>query len=64
MVSKENYFTGTHSQYLHYFVPNSNKLKLLHISQLNGESIKWKTIKLAMDGEIPTFYKSIITPSG
>lgn len=62
-VSKENYFTGTHSQYLHYFIPNTNKLKLLHLDQL-GENSKFRTIKLAMNGQIPSFYKSIISPSG
>lgn len=36
----------------------------MHINQLNSDNVKWKTVKLAMNGEIPSFYKSIITPSG
>ena len=36
----------------------------MHVNQLNSDNVKWKTVKLAMNGEIPIFCKSIITPSG
>lgn len=61
-VRAPEYFKETGSKYLHFFVPFSKELKLLTVENANLNSTTWRTVKLNIKNDIPSFAKSIITP--
>lgn len=63
-IRADDYFKDTGSKYMHFFIPFSNQLKILTINNAEQENPNWKTVRLNLKHELPSFYKSIITPEG
>jgi hypothetical protein len=47
---------------LHFFIPCSQELKVLRVEEARAGS--WSTINFKSANELPSYFKSIITPAG
>lgn len=63
-IRSPDFFGDTGSKYLHFFVPFSTELKLLKIDNIEQGITNWKTARLHIKNELPSFFKSIIVPDG
>jgi hypothetical protein len=59
---RDYYRSDCRNKLLHFFIPCSQELKVLRLEEARGGS--WSTLNFKSDRELPSYFKSIVTPAG